>query len=228
MSIAGTLNTVQEETSEVVAAPEGNMADMKGAMESRISEAELNYDNCSHGRRTLLASRMSYTGIQEELHHIKTALEESTRSQELSATTVSEPALPTMTCRPKPSDGSEYLESKLLSVTAPVFNPSAGSTTLVVAQPMEANHTQFSLLAELNGWIGQPKAGNLTISLRGPALTMLKNLPEEQCRDYAVLSAALQSRFGNACQAELNRAAQPRGRSIGGRCYLSLQRISNG
>ena len=70
----------------------------------------------------------------------------------------------------------------------------------------EAYHMQFSLLAELNGLTEQQKAANLAISLRGSALTVLTNLPEEQRRDYTALAAALQNRFGNTHQAELKRA----------------------
>ena len=70
----------------------------------------------------------------------------------------------------------------------------------------EAYCTQFLLLAELNGWTEHQKAAYLAISLRGSALTVLTNLPEEQRRDYTALSGALQNRFGNTRQAELNRA----------------------
>ena len=51
--------------------------------------------------------------------------------------------------------------------------------------------TQFSLLAELNGWTEHQKAAYLAISPRGSALTVITNLPKEQCRDYTALSGAL-------------------------------------
>ena len=143
-------------------------------------------------------------------------MESSTKSQELPTSIVS-----------KPSDEIECHGSKPLSVTAPVFVPSAGSATLygvgttdaavegsgsTMQRPppfdgkstWEAYRSQFTLLAELNGWTEQQKAAYLAISLRGPALTVLTNLPEEQHRDYAALSAALQNHFGNTRQAELN------------------------
>ena len=62
------------------------------------------------------------------------------------------------------------------------------------------------MLAELNHWTEQEKAAHLAISLRGPALTVLTNLPEEQRSDFSALAAALKNRFGNNHQAELNRA----------------------
>ena len=76
----------------------------------------------------------------------------------------------------------------------------------------EAYQTQFRLLAELNHWSEQEKAAHLAISLRGSALTVLTNLPEEQRNNFSALSAALKNRFGNNHQAELNRA-HLRGRS---------------
>ena len=62
------------------------------------------------------------------------------------------------------------------------------------------------MLAELNHWTEQEKATHLAISLRGSAVTVLTNLPEEQRSDFSALSAALKNRFGNNHQAELNRA----------------------
>ena len=70
----------------------------------------------------------------------------------------------------------------------------------------EAYQTQFKLLVELNHWMEQEKATNPAISLRGSALTVLTNLPEEQCSNFSALSAALKNRFGNNHQAELSRA----------------------
>ena len=42
--------------------------------------------------------------------------------------------------------------------------------------------------------------------MRGSALTVLTNLPEEQRGDFTALITALKNRFGNNHQAELNRA----------------------
>lgn len=44
------------------------------------------------------------------------------------------------------------------------------------------------------------------MNLRGPAATVLTNLPSEDCQNFEVLTAALESRFGSAHQTELNRA----------------------
>ena len=139
--------------------------------------------------------------------------------------------------------------SKALSVAAPAFIPSAGSTAVCggrgttdaategrgssMQRPppfdgksiWEAYRTQFSLLAELNGWTEQQKAAYLAISLRGSALTVLTNLPEEQRRDYTALSVALQNHFGNTRQAELNRAKLREGPSVEKRRYLNSRRM---
>ena len=114
-----------------------------------------------------------------------------------------------------------------LSITAPVFVPTAG-TSLATSEPggsdrggikamqrpapydgssvWEAYRTQFGLLAGLNKWTDQEKAAHLAVSLQGTALTVLTNLPEEQRSDYGALCAALENRFGNTRQVELNRA----------------------
>ena len=69
----------------------------------------------------------------------------------------------------------------------------------------DAYKTQFDMLSELNGWSDAEKATYLAINLKGPALTVLTNLPEPQRRDYPSLTAALDARFGVAHQTELNR-----------------------
>ncbi len=65
--------------------------------------------------------------------------------------------------------------------------------------------TQFEMLAAMNSWDDAKKATHLAISLRGPAATVLANLPPEDRHDYQKLNKALESRFGSAHQTELNR-----------------------
>ena len=126
----------------------------------------------------------------------------------------------------------ECLDYKIkpLSVTAPVFIPSAGSTTLCggggttntamegsgstsmqCPPPFDGKSTweakrTLLLLAKRYGWTEHQKVAYLAISLRGSALTVLTNLPKGQRKDYTALSGALQNYFGNTRQAELNRA----------------------
>ena len=57
----------------------------------------------------------------------------------------------------------------------------------------------------MNRWTESEKAAYLAISLRGPAATVLMNLPSDQRQDYGALTTALDSRFGLAHQTELNR-----------------------
>lgn len=108
--------------------------------------------------------------------------------------------------------------SSPLSVSAPEFVP---SSDVVPGQgvahriqhpqpfggdaPWDAYKLQFEMLAEINKWSDEEKASFLAISLRGPALTVLTNLPPEGRRTYTVLVAALDKRFGTAHQTELNR-----------------------
>ncbi|CAB4016943.1 Retrovirus-related Pol poly from transposon 412 [Paramuricea clavata] len=69
----------------------------------------------------------------------------------------------------------------------------------------EAYATQFEIVAEINQSDGPDKAAFLATSLRGPALTVLSNLPSESRVHYPSLLAALESRFGNKRQSELHR-----------------------
>ena len=69
----------------------------------------------------------------------------------------------------------------------------------------DAYKTQFAMLAELNGWSDAEKAKYLAINLKGPALTVLSNLPEHHRRNFGALTAALDARFGVAHQTELHR-----------------------
>ena len=69
----------------------------------------------------------------------------------------------------------------------------------------EAYVTQFEIVAEINQWDGPDKAAFLATSLRGPALTVLSNLPSESRVHYPSLLAALESRFGNKRESELHR-----------------------
>ena len=71
--------------------------------------------------------------------------------------------------------------------------------------PWDAYQTQFELLAEMNRWSEAEKAAYLAISWRGPAATVLTNLPPEQHQSYQALTAALYSCFGVAHQTELSR-----------------------
>ena len=60
-------------------------------------------------------------------------------------------------------------------------------------------------VGQINRWSDEDKAAYLAISLRGPAATVLTDLPPDQRQNYASLTAALQSWFGTAHQTELNR-----------------------
>ena len=57
---------------------------------------------------------------------------------------------------------------------------------------------QLDLLAGLNHWTENEKGTHLAISLRGPAATVLTNLPADQRQNYIALSRALEVRFGTA------------------------------
>ena len=69
----------------------------------------------------------------------------------------------------------------------------------------EAYRTQFEMLARVNNWNEMEKATYLAVSLKGPALTVLSNIPHDNLYNYSSLITALEARFGSAHQAELHR-----------------------
>ena len=69
----------------------------------------------------------------------------------------------------------------------------------------EAYRTQLEMLARVNGWNETEKATYLAVSLKGPALTVLSNIPRDNLYNYSSLITALEARFGCAHQAELHR-----------------------
>jgi hypothetical protein len=71
--------------------------------------------------------------------------------------------------------------------------------------PWEAYHTQFEIVADINNWNNDEKAAFSATSLKGQALTVLSNLPPEGRSHYESFVTALESRFGNRRQTELNR-----------------------
>ena len=72
----------------------------------------------------------------------------------------------------------------------------------------DAYHTQFKMLACINSWKEEEMATYLAVSLKGPALTVLNNVPPESLYSYdalvSALVSALETRFGSAHQAELH------------------------
>lgn len=61
------------------------------------------------------------------------------------------------------------------------------------------------MLARINRLKEEDKATYLAVSLKGPALTVLNNIPPESLYSYDALVAALETHFGSAHQAELHR-----------------------
>ena len=200
------LTTDQQQTAETVKALEENLSSVKSVMQDRLAKAEDRLE-------TLQSQQVNLAGKQEELK--SNVYEELARLEAKVDSTANRPTASTATT---------------LRPTAPAFSPTtsspssplrtgrggsdgdgSGSNKMRPApydgkSSWEAYLTQFKLLADLNHWNDQEKATYLAISLRGSAMTVLTNLPEEQRGDFGALSAALKNRFGNNHQAELNRA----------------------
>jgi hypothetical protein len=63
---------------------------------------------------------------------------------------------------------------------------------------------QFEVIAVINKWSPEVKAGSLTGSLRGSALSVLTSLADSELYNYESLSKALRLRFGNQHLAKLH------------------------
>ncbi|GFS42776.1 gag-Pol polyprotein [Nephila pilipes] len=55
--------------------------------------------------------------------------------------------------------------------------------------------TQFTMVAEVNGWNPRVQAFHMAASLRGEAADILETLPQEQRHDFQALSSALELRY---------------------------------
>ncbi|KAH3703296.1 hypothetical protein DPMN_026552 [Dreissena polymorpha] len=64
--------------------------------------------------------------------------------------------------------------------------------------PFESYVSHFEDCAELSGWDMRTKVLMLSSSLRGTARTYYMSLPEQERRDYRILSSRLNNRFGTA------------------------------
>ncbi|KAJ8935252.1 hypothetical protein NQ318_016109 [Aromia moschata] len=79
---------------------------------------------------------------------------------------------------------------------------------------------QFEAAPKANGWTPQEMATSLVISLRGQALEILQNIPEEQQNDYDRIVGALEIRYGHKY---LRQVYQPQIKSRQQRTNESLQ-----
>ena len=200
-----TLVADQKRVEESVGALEKNLDSVKSVMQDRIGEAEDRIERLQ-SQQVVLASQQEElkTRFHEELLRVEAKIHAVKSTPETVATPTplrptAPPFVPTTTSSASEGGGARTEEEGRSSKSVRP-SPFDGKSS------WEAYQAQFKLLAELNHWTEQEKAAHLAISLRGPALTVLTNLPEEQRSDFSALAAALKNRFGNNHQAELNRA----------------------
>ena len=126
-------NTAQMETSDAVTALESNLSDAKFVMQGRIGDTEVRLGQLQSWQEELADNQNDFQAdVREELLRIKSALESSTCHEPKEQLPICKPLSTTLTCKPESSsiDDSGKPGPKPLSVTAPAFIPSAGSTTL--------------------------------------------------------------------------------------------------
>lgn len=197
----------QTRVEESVSSLEKNLDSVKSVMQDRIGEAEDKIERLQ-SEQIVLATKQEElrSKFHKELLRVEARIEAVKSTSEMVVTpTPLRPTAPTFIPSTSPvslgaEGGSARAEEEGRSSKSVRPSPFDGKSS------WEAYQTQFKLLAELNHCTEQEKATHLAISLRGPALTVLTNLPEEQRSDFSALSAALKNRFGNNHQAELNRA----------------------
>ncbi len=182
----------QLETDELMKSLESDVTPIKGLFQSHLRKIEQDVDAVRDTKeqtaRDLLAARSSCK--EEVLSELQT---------KLGSTPSLAPALSIMSSASLPDAGTMEAQGGRApkQITKPL--PYDGQSS------WEAYKLQFEMLAQLNGWSKTEKATYLAVSLRGSALTILTNLPPEQCSEYTSLLSALDNRFGTAHQTELNR-----------------------
>jgi hypothetical protein len=188
--------TWQMETEHRVATLQDDLEGVKHMMRERLLavEGKLVELDTSHGelavRQESLKEEICSGGMGESTGHAKSILRPSALPFVPSGEDTDE--------RTASTGGGEAAGTARALHQRPV--PYDGKTT------WDAYRAQFEMLALLNGWDDAQKATYLAISLRGPAVTVLTNLSEDQRRSYTALSGALESRFGCTHQTELNRS----------------------
>ncbi len=195
----------QKRVEESVDSLEKNLDSVKSVMQDRIGEAEDKIGKLQSQQMVLANKQVEMEAkLHEELRRMEATMDAAKSAVDAGPSPLrptAPPFVPTITSSvPLESEagGARAEEGRSTKGVRP--SPFDGKSS------WEAYQTQFRLLAELNRWTEQEKATHLAISLRGSALTVLTNLPEEQRNDFSALSAALKNRFGNNHQAELNRA----------------------
>jgi hypothetical protein len=161
---------------------EENLSSVKAVVQDRISKTEEELGQLRSWQEQLIGKQGEFqAGMQEEFARLKSTME----------------GVMTKSVREPESVGSK----SSLSITAPIFVPTVASSaeggsdkggSRMMQRPApydgssvwEAYRTQFGQLGGLNKWTDQEKAAYLAISLRGSALTVLTNLPEEQRSDF--------------------------------------------
>ncbi|KFM73507.1 Gag-Pol polyprotein, partial [Stegodyphus mimosarum] len=98
--------------------------------------------------------------------------------------------------------GSNSDTFKFLAMPA---HPSVKLSTYDGKTSWQVYKTQFSIVAEANGWDSQAKACHLAASLRADAADILQTLPENQRLDFEALPSALELRFGEKCLKDYSR-----------------------
>lgn len=88
--------------------------------------------------------------------------------------------------------------------------------------PWQQYVTQYELIASLNGWADVEKAKLLCASLQGPALAVLCALPAAERENYALLTAALNERFGARRTAESARVELESRKKNGNESWLQF------
>ena len=177
----------QYQADKAVEALQGDIASLKTVTQDRLRATEEMQSKLTE------EMRVTREALRDELFgELEVKLESAMRSARSSPLSASAPEfVPSSDVVPGPGPGVTH------KVQRP--QPFGGDA------PWDAYKLQFEMLAEVNMWSDGEKATFLAISLRGPALTVLTNLPPEGRRTYTALVAALDKRFGTAHQTELNR-----------------------
>ena len=187
------------------------LSNRQSATESRLVTMEADFRRELHSGHRQVAEELQALQAQ----HLDELRQEMMREIAKLPTPVGSPA-PRRSLRPRAPTFTPLVTGLEASATASPGvvggGAAAGTSKTVQRAPpydgrsaWEAYRTQFEMLSRVNCWSEEEKATYLAVSLKGPALTVLSNIPRDNLYDYASLVSALESRFGSSHQAELHR-----------------------
>ncbi|KFM64846.1 Retrotransposable element Tf2 protein type 2, partial [Stegodyphus mimosarum] len=176
-------------------AVENKVSSVKEQIEERVSAVEQQIDYRVSAVKEQIQERVS--AVKEQIQERVSAVEQQI-DDKVSAVAKEVDTLKKFVA----TAGSNSDTFKFLAMPG---HPSLKLSTYGGKTSWKVYKTQFSIVAEANGWDSQAKACPLASSLTADAADILQTLPENKRLDFEALSGALELRFGEKCLKDYSR-----------------------